>query len=637
MTESGTETLRNDTHVVEGTHDSRSGPDEADSTASLLLRRKHNLDIPFGRLPDDIFEEIAIHYVDFWRSMERHIEAFGWRDIMAVNSRLRSVIIETPSIWTTISLDWPTELRDIFHTRAKGLPLNVRTDKYIGLNEHQSQMAGKFLSQNIGTISSLVLNWHADMELEGGTGSPKLSTFLKQHIGTHSFPRLKHAAFFDEGAQKYRVFGHTITINAPVLETLVLETMVLKPTKLSPFPRLTNLEIRNLITFADEIIPLLAVCPALEFCSIETEDPSEDIDDNINLFRWDGRLPRIQILHLPALKVLTIAGFRILGIMTVLRLLQNSPHAEISFPGTRWVEYEESELDGPFSDSLQEVLQPQIRNFDQLVVDQVNQSCSSWRESKFRLCSMEDSSPDIGHLKRGRIDLEFSKNRIYKEDGEGDPLVPLFSILPDGFATHLSSLHLIDSTPECPKSNKQKRRPHRRSATLPSPALLLSGFRYLPNLTILRLSGWKNIDNLLVAFGSKGLESTSGSDGGVPHDRHLLPCPSLRHFEFQDSQFTPGILIQFLQERQRVGMKVSMLKVTGSLLDERLRSIVRALVLDFVEEPPHDMNICKWCVEYTSSLAVETAGARGVTAGRDMPLRKSEQEMLWLSYRHLVL
>lgn len=491
--------------------------------------------------------------------------------------RLRSVLLEIPTLWTNISLNFHPELRDIFHARTRGLPLHVRTDKFMGPNEHHRHSVGNFLSENIKTISSLLLTWHSGTS--ASTGWPKLTPFLEKHIGTTSFPQLKHAAFFDKDYDFHQIFGYTITINAPKLESLVLEAMVLNPTTLFPFPHLTNIHIQKVITFADEIIPLLAVCPALEFCWIDAEDMTGNVDEE----RWEGLLPNITTLHLPALKVLRMDMFVLTDTLKILQLLPHSPNARIR------IELTTREFNHIYSEVLLQLLELKIRHFDQLVV---RQTWGGRRESNFRLCSVEESSLSLGHHESAGLEIGVPGEFVpTNADVHADPLVPLFSILPTGIATHLSSLHLVNSTTELLNPNDDED----GIATLPTPALLISGFRYLPHLKMLKVAGWMDIDDLLEAFILKGLDSSSESDVDVDvddvalSDHHLTLCPSLRHFEFQDSYFTPELLIQFLQERHRAGVRVGMLRVTGGLLDERSRSIVRALVLDFVEDPPNDL------------------------------------------------
>ncbi|KZS91384.1 hypothetical protein SISNIDRAFT_487369 [Sistotremastrum niveocremeum HHB9708] len=127
--------------------------------SKVIHRREHNLKVPFGRLPDDILREISIEHVHIWRMARGWKKCFGWRTILAVSSRLRSVTLETPTLWTTISLDWPTAIIDLFHSRSKGLPLHLQTDRYIGNDESKAQAAGEFLSTNIAVISNLDITW----------------------------------------------------------------------------------------------------------------------------------------------------------------------------------------------------------------------------------------------------------------------------------------------------------------------------------------------------------------------------------------------------------------------------------------------------------------------------------------------
>ncbi|KZS91401.1 hypothetical protein SISNIDRAFT_487387 [Sistotremastrum niveocremeum HHB9708] len=311
--------------------DPRTAPDQADATLSLLLRRQHNLDIPFGRLPDDVLRDISSQYVDLWRGMQHQNKSFGWRNILGVYSRLRSVVIDTPALWTTIALDWRTELIELFHARAKGSKLHVRTDRFVKPTEHERQSAADFLSQNIERISSLVISWDPGF----GSGAVKgIRNLFDEGLGRQPFPVLEHAMLMHEFDDVMSPRGPTIIIHAPLLESLVLVAVIPDPTTLSSFPNLTNIDIQEVTTVADELIPLFAACPALEFCSIETVDLDHEFNYQLDVNRWAGSLPQITSLDLPSLKFLSISVFAWGELVKILQLLNHCPLATINFQTT---------------------------------------------------------------------------------------------------------------------------------------------------------------------------------------------------------------------------------------------------------------------------------------------------------------
>ncbi|KZS91400.1 hypothetical protein SISNIDRAFT_487386 [Sistotremastrum niveocremeum HHB9708] len=434
--------------------DSLIAPDETDSTLSLLSRRKHNLEVPFGRLPDDVLREIACHYVDLWRGMERLSKSFDWRNILAVNCRLRSVLIETPILWTTIGLDWLPEIRDLFHSRAKGFPLHIRTDEYVGPKEHQRQSAGDFICQNIDVISSLVVSWHPAIE----TDDPVmlLRQLFSERIGNTPFPQLKHASFFHEVDDVVMTFGTTITIHAPQLESLVLDTMVLNPTTLSPFPRLTSIKIREVMTCADEVIPLLAACPALQFCSIDTD--ADGACEFIDVKRWRNKIPKITTLELPALKALSIEALDWREVNRIFRILQHSPKANMTFQITGEGE------DDNIAHVIPRLFKHQITHYNQIFM------AHTWCKSKYGLCSTEG----------GSIALGFEQFETSGE--ERDPFDLLFSALSSGFANNISCLHLHNANLNEFEGDGYG---DKRSgvALLPMPSIIASGLRSLPTVT----------------------------------------------------------------------------------------------------------------------------------------------------------
>ncbi|KZT33821.1 hypothetical protein SISSUDRAFT_1132302 [Sistotremastrum suecicum HHB10207 ss-3] len=518
---------------------------ESSIAFKVKLRREHNLEVPFGRLPDDILREISIEHVHIWRMARGWKKCFGWRTILAVSSRLRSVTLETPTLWTTISLDWPTAIIYLFRSRSKGLPLHLQTDRYIGNDEHKAQAAGKFIALNIDVISSLDITWDPPFQVNIKAGS--FGAFLSTHIGAQPFPHLRRAKILHEDPDIVSSYALTMKLNAPQLECLHLEAICLNPKSIFQFPRLRTLHIQEVKTNVHIIWPVLAACPLLESCFIDCTAPRTR-----SQFGDAASPPWISNLVLPSLKTLTINGFEWVDIITFsnfLRLPSDST-AKLSF---EMIPSRNLDEDDDLALVLPRLLNPLILHYTELVL------IHAWNTSKVKLCSVEGSSLELGFE-----DILYDSTFFDLPD----PLAPSFSFLSEGIAKNLTILDLTNTTSEIPGDTG------RAIGTLPCHEMMASALKGLPNLVIFRATRWANTDSLFLAF-KLACET----------DAYQILCPSLRELSLRNSYFIPQMLLEFVQMRKRRGVELEVLTVVGEFLADFDPSLLEDQVTRLIEEP----------------------------------------------------
>ncbi|KZS91390.1 hypothetical protein SISNIDRAFT_487378 [Sistotremastrum niveocremeum HHB9708] len=249
---------------VEVSEDSQIRNNDPHTTAS---NRAQNLQIPIHTLPDEILLQILSITVDLIEGEppSNQLEIFNWRYLTSVCSRWREIMIDTASFWTTICIDWPPSLLNLFDARTKHAPLNIITKRAIISESSTGETARRLIITNSSRIRHLsVTCWVPTFDNSGSVAS-----FMGQEIGDILFPQLTHAKFTDCGRISTLTHRPIFRLNAPRLRELKLDGVILQPTHLANMIHLTTLTVRDVSLGAREITLALESCPHLEYFEIE--------------------------------------------------------------------------------------------------------------------------------------------------------------------------------------------------------------------------------------------------------------------------------------------------------------------------------------------------------------------------------
>ncbi|KZS95248.1 hypothetical protein SISNIDRAFT_543553 [Sistotremastrum niveocremeum HHB9708] len=195
----------------------------------------------------------------------------------------RQIAINTPTLWSRISLPTSGKLFKLFRDRSRSVPLDVITTCYAD-DDGEVMGHGDALRQIIPRISRLEL---ADPGLSA-------ADFFKENVCQREFSSLLilEISILDWDEQGL------YTLNAPVIHTLIYHG----PPSLRPLVhphRLVNLSYSPSQATSSQLLGILSEMPNLEQCSIRNEDDSENLGlPSSNVARAKVPLPRLKRLHI---------------------------------------------------------------------------------------------------------------------------------------------------------------------------------------------------------------------------------------------------------------------------------------------------------------------------------------------------
>lgn len=193
---------------------------------TVEARKTRNACTPFGRLPGDVLISIA-EYAVIDSALALGMAPHILNMLTGVHSRLRAVLVDTPTLWARVSFGWPTRTIKVF--LARGAPSHALALRFnVGTVTEQSCAR---LAQYLPRTRALTLLWDAGGEHRlvramGEVDAPVLefltvSALIRPSIPLRQDVLSSHAWSSLRNLQLQRVQMDTIPL-MPTLRTVVL-------------------------------------------------------------------------------------------------------------------------------------------------------------------------------------------------------------------------------------------------------------------------------------------------------------------------------------------------------------------------------------------------------------------------------
>ncbi|KZT36128.1 hypothetical protein SISSUDRAFT_1063921 [Sistotremastrum suecicum HHB10207 ss-3] len=343
---------------------------------SVFLKQQRNMFTAIGGLSDELILEILQYSI----IDEEPRYNVGRRKKAALNpafslcARWRKIAVNTPSLWTTISL--PSDLRffRLCRDRSETLPLKLwLSDHKIGPKESIMDVLGTPLRHLVPRVATLHVDWSG--------GDCTLNAFFKMAIGQKEWPSLI----------SLNVSNRDWDLDqAPVLNTPMLQELQFyggsDDLRLVPFGKLVKFYFESCTLDSETILTILAALHCVEHCEISNTDPP--------LGRPEGDLP---LVVLPKLKTLRLHTLEVEDAARVYRQLETPSAATIHFRT-------HTDDDPTNQASFGDLVGPEMAHCEKLSISWPSDDIKYTLESKtrgtitFELFSPENAPPRFRHL-----------------------------------------------------------------------------------------------------------------------------------------------------------------------------------------------------------------------------------------------
>ncbi|KZS91406.1 hypothetical protein SISNIDRAFT_467660 [Sistotremastrum niveocremeum HHB9708] len=510
----------------------------------IMSRRIQNINTKIGKLADETLSEIFGIAIDLYRSESFFDAQFGWRLLLAICSRWRTILIDTASFWSTIWLDWSPELVQLFATRSRQHLLNILTHSAISPKDVRGTNAAKLIGSNTSRIRSLKVLWqgyYTEPPFDGFVGiRPLLEDGYYPGEQTSFYPHLNQATFVLRNSPD--IIIETIEIQAPDLTHLHLENVLFSTGSWTFLNQLTDLHLKfELCLSSQDVVYILARIPQLKSCIIKTvyDGSPSSIFSTLSPGRIVmASLECFEINHLDWPSVRDVMSHLSIPATTSIKLVMTWL-MEVGPADTRVV--------------LAPVIAPRIQLYDTLELnDRID-----------RLLLKSTDRP-------GYLDIS-----LYDWcQSEGDPvLVSMFEFISRSLliVEHLLSLTLVDLP----------RDPDRR------PSVFHGVFEALPNLLSLSVLRCEDASDVFVGFRS---------------EVGILKCPRLTHVDLRNSYCPPEFLLEFVRNRRSRGARIQWLRMTEGTCSPSIAWDIRIEVGKLLEVPRDQPNVVYQWFNSSSSL-----------------------------------
>ncbi|KZS95247.1 hypothetical protein SISNIDRAFT_484112 [Sistotremastrum niveocremeum HHB9708] len=501
------------------------------------LRRKRNMHAPVGRLCDELISRILEYCVHdecqhkklSWNyTREDHDTKAHYRlyvpSAFSICTKWRFVAINTPSLWTKVSLPANQELFQLFRHRSRNMPLEVIL-RCAAETEDRSITNADDIREIAPRISILKIMAASEAEQQ-----MDVEEFLKTRVGQHELSSLSTLTVFVE---TWDDDDYAFNLNAPAIHTLIAYNSQL----CCPFVRLDciiNLSCTSWSAAAAEILDFLNAMPNLEKCSIWNYPDETPTETPVSA----------REVHLPKLEKLCIRNVDATEVIRLFSHLILSLHPEL--------ELRMLEVWG----------EPLIEDFFHFVGPYMA-SCNS----------LEIAQPDA--LKPDSFETEVEIPYLYKTyRGEGLRLTLLsevgrrfeFDWIDWSVPAGDSGLQMLDIL-----------------ASYPSVLTRLDLEQKLPPVTnlIKALSLWSQIARIRVRVDEHDFENLLTALEDIPD----IICPVLSILDCREVKFSSERMESFLGFRKDKGVPIHELVMTRGCVEGRTDDLVRQVSKLSLVEP----------------------------------------------------
>ncbi|KZT34912.1 hypothetical protein SISSUDRAFT_1064909 [Sistotremastrum suecicum HHB10207 ss-3] len=267
-----------------------------------LLKKERNLRTRLGRLPDEILSKIFEYHTENSALEPGYIDdQFGWRDIVSVCSRWRSVAMTTPKIWARINLAWATPLVEHCMRSSGTTPLRLLLQDNPPLTTEQIDAFGELMKSNRQRVIEIDIEWNVDSTL-----SRDFNNFLQSTM-SDTYPMLRVLSLSSEVLLSE---FPSVDFDSRNLETLTLRNFPPPPRQWSTCPRLKSLSLIGTVITpvenVEQIYDILNQHPLLETFCLECVPNSQSSQEYLPPDNYATQIAMPHLLtftlHMPTLR-----------------------------------------------------------------------------------------------------------------------------------------------------------------------------------------------------------------------------------------------------------------------------------------------------------------------------------------------